>query len=195
MASVVPSTLSCQQKQLRLPNICRRQNSWGRPRSSTTRRSPTSSTGWEFSSRPPEQAIRILIDSIQPEMACYALRDGRVVGVAGMQYRGRRFYVVPWPIWRREFGLLGGLRRWLWFRLGQLFVHPAADALRVDGIAVAVAARGLGVGTQLMSALDAHARAAGCGLWNWRSWTPTPTRSGSMSGWGMSSLRKHTMAA
>ncbi len=117
--------------------------------------------GLEFSSRPPEQAMRILIDSIQPEMACYALRDGRVVGVAGMQYRGRRFYVVPWPIWRREFGLLGGLRRWLWFRLGQLFVHPAADALRVDGIAVAAAARGLGVGTQLMSALDAHARAVG----------------------------------
>ena len=39
------------------------------------------------SSRPPEQAIRILIDSIQPEMACYALRDGRVVGVAGLAHQ------------------------------------------------------------------------------------------------------------
>ena len=117
--------------------------------------------GLEFGSRPPAQAIRILIDSIQPVMGCYALRDGQVVGVAGMQYRGRRFYVVAWPVWRREFGLLGGLRRWLWFRLGQRFVHPATDALRVDGIAVAAAARGLGVGTQLMAALDAHARAQG----------------------------------
>ena len=49
--------------------------------------------GLEFASRPPAQAIRILIASIQPEMAIYALLDGRVVGVAGMQYRGRRFYV------------------------------------------------------------------------------------------------------
>ena len=64
--------------------------------------------GLEFNSRPPEQAIRILIESIQPEMGCYALRDGRVVGVAGMQYRGRRFYVVPWRVWRREFGLSAG---------------------------------------------------------------------------------------
>ena len=117
--------------------------------------------GLEFNSRPPEQAIRILIASIQPEMACYALSDSRVVGVAGMQYRGRRFYVVPWRVWRAEFGMAGGLWRWLWFRLGQRFVHPAADALRVDGIAVNAAARGLGVGTQLMAALDAHARAAG----------------------------------
>ncbi len=117
--------------------------------------------GLEFISRPPAQAIRILIASIQPEMATYALLDGRVVGVAGMQYRGRRFYVVPWRVWRAEFGVVGGLRRWLWFRLGQQFVHPAADALRVDGIAVSAAARGLGVGTQLMAALDAHARAAG----------------------------------
>jgi len=117
--------------------------------------------GLEFNSRPPEQAIRILIESIQPEMGCYALRDGHVVGVAGMQYGGRRFYVVPWRVWRREFGLGGGLWRWLWFRLGQRFVHPAADALRVDGIGVAATARGLGVGTQLMAALDAHALAAG----------------------------------
>ena len=117
--------------------------------------------GLEFASRPPAQAIRILIASIQPEMAAYALLDGRVVGVAGMQYRGRRFYVVPWRVWRREFGVVGGLWRWLWFRLGQRFVHPAADALRVDGIAVSAAARGLGVGTQLMAALAAHARAIG----------------------------------
>ncbi len=84
-----------------------------------------------------------------------------MIGVAGMQYRGRRFYVVPWRVWRAEFGLAGGLWRWLWFRLGQYFVHPAADALRVDGIAVSATARGLGVGTQLMAALAAHARAAG----------------------------------
>ena len=117
--------------------------------------------GLEFNSRPPEQAIRILQRSIQPEMARYALANGQVVGVAGMQYGGRRFYVVPWPVWRQEFGLAGGLWRWLWFRLGQYFVHPAADALRVDGIAVGAAARGMGVGTQLMAALEAHARAAG----------------------------------
>ena len=117
--------------------------------------------GLEFNSRPPEQAIRILVASIQPEMGVYALLDGRVIGVAGMQYRGRRFYVVPWRVWRAEFGLAGGLWRWLWFRLGQYFVHPAADALRVDGIAVSATARGLGVGTQLMAALAAHARAAG----------------------------------
>ena len=117
--------------------------------------------GLEFASRPPEQAIRILIASIQPEMAIYALLDGRVVGVAGMQYRGRRFYVVPWRVWRAEFGPVGGLWRWLWFRLGEKFVHPSADALRVDGIAVSAAARGLGVGTQLMAALAAHARAIG----------------------------------
>ena len=137
--------------------------------------------GLEFASHSPEQTLRILIECIQPEMAVYALSDSRVVGVAGMQYRGRRFYVVPWAVWRREFGLFGGLRRWVWFRLGQFFVHPAADALRVDGIAVAAAARAWA------SRAAIRRVPKGCAPWSWKSWTPTPTRGVSMSGWGSSS--------
>ena len=46
--------------------------------------------GLEFNSRPPEQAIRILTESIQPEMGTYALRDGRVVGC------GRSWWTRVW---------------------------------------------------------------------------------------------------
>ena len=56
--------------------------------------------GLEFISRPPAQAIRILIASIQPEMATYALLARRAVGVAGLQHRGRRLCVVPGRVWR-----------------------------------------------------------------------------------------------
>lgn len=106
-----------------------------------------------------EQSIRLLSRSMRPDLGFFALLDGQVVGVAGMQRGdGPRFYRIAWSTWTDEFGRLGGWRRFLWHRFGQQFARPQRDEIRVDGIAVAADARGRGIGTQLMAAVVGYAR-------------------------------------
>lgn len=112
----------------------------------------------EFMTRTPAQAQRIMTESFRPELGFFAVRAGEVIGLAGTQIRGRAFLDVPFAIWRREFGLFGGLRRHLMRTIGALFTPVPADAVRVQGIAVAAAARGLGVGTLLLDHIDQYAR-------------------------------------
>lgn len=115
----------------------------------------------EIVPRSAEQAVRILAASFRPEMGFFAVRDGAVVGLAGMQDSRGQFFDVGWSTWRREFGLAGGLRRRFWQVLGHVFVPVRRDETRVQGIAVDAASRGQGIGALLLAHLEDHARALG----------------------------------
>lgn len=115
----------------------------------------------EIVPRSAEQAVRIMAASLHPEMGFFALRQGQVVGLAGMQDARGQFFDVDWPTWRREFGLFGGLRRRIWQVIGRLFMPVASGETRVQGIAVDAAYRGQGIGTLLLAHLEDHARALG----------------------------------
>lgn len=109
-----------------------------------------------------EQAIRILTLSMKPESAVYALDDGHVVGVLGLDSpKGARFLTFSWDTLRQEFGGFGAFWRQIW----QWFLHTGditADALHVRGIAIHESMRGQGLGTCLLAEAEQRARALGC---------------------------------
>jgi ribosomal protein S18 acetylase RimI-like enzyme len=115
----------------------------------------------ELMPRSPDQAMRILAESFRLDMGFFAVRGRDVVAVCGMHTRAARFLDVRGETWRREFGRVGGLRRSLWYDLGYRFQRPAADELRIQGIAVSERERGQGLGTRLLDRVGDHARALG----------------------------------
>lgn len=94
-----------------------------------------------------------------------ALRDGQLLGMAGLRTKGEPFgggiMDIGWdPRAHRDLlGWRGAVRAVLGLRLADH--RPAADEVYVDGIAVAPAARGLGIGTRLLD--EVRVVAAGLG--------------------------------
>jgi len=115
----------------------------------------------ELMPRSADQAVRILAESMRPEMGFFALWGREVAGVCGMHTRAARFLDIRGETWRREFGRLGGWRRSIWYELGYRFQRPEPDEVRVQGIAVAAHHRGRGIGSALLERVSDHARAGG----------------------------------
>jgi ribosomal protein S18 acetylase RimI-like enzyme len=108
-----------------------------------------------------QQALRLLEHGIQPEMGVYALRHGRVLGVAGLHTHAGKFMSHSSSTLRAEFGWLGGILRQFWLALMALGETPPRSQLRIAMLAVDPAARGSGVGTLLLQAVIDNARREG----------------------------------
>lgn len=94
-------------------------------------------------------AIAFLRQSINPQVVLTALRDGEIMGLAGMQYGGQKFIQLHLSHFIQRFGWLFGRIR---FQQATLFEQPLpAGHLRIDSIAVDPAMRGQGVGTWLIN--------------------------------------------
>lgn len=105
-----------------------------------------------------EQAVQILVDSIDLDAAFYAYRGERLVGVAGIFTRAQRFLSFRFPDLRRRFGLL----RALVFQLILAFEsRPAEGECTIETLAVAAEARGQGIGTELLNEAERYAREHG----------------------------------
>jgi ribosomal protein S18 acetylase RimI-like enzyme len=115
----------------------------------------------EFFPHDHKQAQRLLVSGMNPRRGLYALHDSKVIGVAGLEYGGERLMRIPKASFVREFGLVGGLARYLWTRFLRLFQRPDPQVLRLEMIAVSPAARGLGVGTALVESVCELAQALG----------------------------------
>lgn len=113
--------------------------------------------------RSPEQAIRILTGSFHPQNGFYALEDGHVLGVVGLDWPGGRYFLhFTRAGLAAEFGGFGALWRLAWIRFNHWFSRPRAQEVRIAAIAVAGAARGKGVGSLLLERVFEHARECGC---------------------------------
>ena len=106
-----------------------------------------------------EHALALFAASLQADRALVALQRGEVVGLAGLQYGGRKSLVYRWPDVAREYGLLRGLPR---MAVLHFLGSPARPGeLAIEHLAVAAALRGRGIGTRLVETACALARSWG----------------------------------
>lgn len=110
----------------------------------------------------PEQARRLIAESIAPELGWVALDErGALLGVAGVGVYGRRFSQILPRTFLHEFGLLGAISRWLPVIFEEVMTRPGRRQWRIEVLAVTAASRGSGVGSRLLRAVIAAAREAG----------------------------------
>jgi GNAT superfamily N-acetyltransferase len=98
-----------------------------------------------------EHGVAILERDLEPGLVIAALAEGRLVGVAGLEYAGGYFFDPKWRSFAREFGWLRGLLRLVLFL--PFARHRGEGDLTLGALAVAASMRGQGVGTQLMEAV------------------------------------------
>jgi len=106
-----------------------------------------------------DAGLIIMAESFRLDRTILALRDGAVVGVAGLDY-GTTTFVSPSLVTCHR---LLGLRRGIGAYLGLRFFHggKSAGQLRIDSLAVAPNERGSGVGRLLLHEVFALARERG----------------------------------
>ncbi|HFE44238.1 MAG TPA: GNAT family N-acetyltransferase, partial [Nannocystis exedens] len=105
------------------------------------------------------RALPLLSEALDLGRALAAIRRHELVGICGMQHRGRHFVALNVRPLLRAFGVIDGLRR---IAIGGLLDHQASRGeLIIDGIAVLASARGLGIGALLLGELERFAREHG----------------------------------
>jgi ribosomal protein S18 acetylase RimI-like enzyme len=109
-----------------------------------------------------EQAERIILESIAPELALAAIDGaGAVLGIAGVARRGAPFMLLRMGLLTREFGTFGALSRKVYSLLDALASPRSADVSRIEVLAVRADSRGAGIGRALLEAAVAAAEADG----------------------------------
>ncbi len=106
-----------------------------------------------------ERGVSFLKKYLNPEAAMVAMEGNRVVGIAGLQYRGCHFFSPSLSDLVFEFGLIRGFLKIARLRL---FHSPDREGeLYLKAFMVSSAVRGKGIGTHLLKAVSDFARSKG----------------------------------
>ncbi|MHC5655574.1 GNAT family N-acetyltransferase [Stappia sp. ICDLI1TA098] len=106
-----------------------------------------------------EAAAGFLGPHMRRDRAVTAIRNGRIVGIAGFNLDGKGLFEPRWRDFRSKFGAFGAAIRVAGLSLLEKQDEP--DCLAMDGIAVDETARGAGIGSALLEAVVAIARRKG----------------------------------
>lgn len=106
-----------------------------------------------------DHGTSVIEKSLCPALILAAVQQERLVGLAGLVYDGRSFLVPRRSAFVSEYGLAGGLARWIVFRASS--GRHATDGLTVEALAVAPTMRSQGIGTLLLQAVFDLAGARG----------------------------------
>jgi ribosomal protein S18 acetylase RimI-like enzyme len=106
-----------------------------------------------------EKAVAGLIEDLDSERVILAVADGQVLGVAGLNYGGRRLANLRWRTFQKHFGWLSGTIKRLAFTA--FMRRQQRGQLQMEGIAVHPDARSMGIGTRLLDEVCAVARRVG----------------------------------
>ena len=105
------------------------------------------------------QGEALLAQTLNPDRALVARLDGKLVGIAGVEFGGKALVGVNWRALRRVYGVLSGSARLVALALFDRSAAPGE--LLMDGIVVAPEARGQGVGSALLEMVCDLARSEG----------------------------------
>jgi ribosomal protein S18 acetylase RimI-like enzyme len=109
--------------------------------------------------RPREKALAVHYEAINRQMAYYALKDGRTVGLAGLQYEGMEFVTYRMDILRSQYSFFRSI--YLYLLLNMFRTRIEEGVMRIDSIAVLPSSRGLGIGTRLIKKVIETAKKRG----------------------------------
>ena len=106
-----------------------------------------------------EKALAIYNKSLKNDQVFYALLDGNVVGLIGLQYKNKTFLEFKYRDLRKYFN---PLQSYFIYRIYKLTSPKIKDdVLRIDSIAVDKSFRNLGIGTQLINKVFEFAKNKG----------------------------------
>ncbi|MDJ1130448.1 GNAT family N-acetyltransferase [Streptomyces iconiensis] len=109
--------------------------------------------------KPRARGVAFLAAHMNRDRAVCALRDGALVGLAGLQYEGRSLTRAGRREMIRAYGPLRGPYRYA--LLATFKEAPGRSELKLDGIAVDAAARGRGIGELLIEEVSELAAETG----------------------------------
>jgi len=107
-----------------------------------------------------QHIVAVLERDIQPQAILAAFAEGRLVGMAGLEWGGRQYVRYARATFVRELGPLRGTLKHLASRLA-LQSERSPGELLVAAVAVRPEVRGRGVGTRLILGAEELARAKG----------------------------------
>lgn len=106
-----------------------------------------------------EKALAIYNKSLKNDQVFYALLDGNVVGLIGLQHKNKTFLEFKYRDLRKYFN---PLQSYFIYRIYKLTSPKIKDdVLRIDSIAVDKSFRSLGIGTQLINKVFEFAKNKG----------------------------------
>ena len=106
-----------------------------------------------------EKALAIYNKSLKNDQVFYALLDGNVVGLIGLQYKNKTFLEFKYRDLRKYFNPLQSYFIYKIYKLTSPKIKD--DVLRIDSIAVDKSFRNLGIGTQLINKVFEFAKNKG----------------------------------
>lgn len=104
-----------------------------------------------------EQALKIYNKAADFNRGLYALKGGKVVGIANLNFSGKKMIDLSFSHLFEEFGLFGAIYRKLMHFMSD-FQQPRWDEIKIDGIAVSKDARGNGIGSKMLKKIIRFAR-------------------------------------
>lgn len=106
-----------------------------------------------------DKALAIYNKSLKNDQVFYALLDGNVVGLIGLQYKNRTFLEFKYRDLRKYFNPLQSYFIYKIYKLTSPKIKD--DVLRIDSVAVDTSCRSLGIGTQLINKVFEFAKNKG----------------------------------
>lgn len=107
-----------------------------------------------FHTKTREQALFILLNSIQFDQGIYAIKKGNILGFVGLNLGDKPYVPAKYKVYRNAFSKFYGFYRYITYKL-YLKAHLINDdIIQIDPIIVSKKARGMGVGSYLINEVE-----------------------------------------
>lgn len=108
-------------------------------------------------------ATSCLKDGVHFDRGLYAVLDGHVLGIMGLDFDKEEYKKLTYKTFRKYYSVWGAFQRVFWnFIIFKLSANVKREKLHVDAVAVSKDARGMGIGTMLFNRVFEMAKEKDC---------------------------------